>query len=128
MTQLILHSQDTFFNYVLEYIYNNYKYKINKIKYISEREYKSYEWERNRDKTKKIRPESMNIDIDFEGENIHCELYNIEGNNTQYLNQMKPDGCSGYEIILQELKLMNDNEDILLNTPMSENNARNNSN
>ena len=114
MAQLILHSQDTFFNYVLEYIYNNYKYKINKIKYISEREYKSYEWERNRDKTKKIRPESMNIDIDFEGENIHCELYNIEGNNTQYLNQLKPDGCSGYEIILQELKLINDNEDILL--------------
>ena len=47
--KLILHSQDCFFNYILEYIYNNYKDQIDNIKYVCEKEYKSYEWEKNRD-------------------------------------------------------------------------------
>jgi len=112
--KLTLHSQDIFFNYVLEYIYNNYKEKIENIKYVSEKEYRSHDWEKNRETTKKIRPYIMDVDIIFNNSDINCKLINLEGNNTKYFNQLKGDGCSGYEILLQELILESDNEKVLI--------------
>ena len=119
--ELILFSNDEFFNYVVHYVCSEdiISGKINKFKYLSESTLKPYEYKRRGEKELKIKiceAEDTSFQFEFQGKIIHFELETLitdEGIQTVVVPTSR--GCGSVEDrILKRLTLKSVDKDILI--------------
>lgn len=119
--ELILYSNDEFFDYVVHYICSekNISKKINKFKYLSESTLKSFEYRRRSDKELKIKiceAEDTSFQFDYKEKIIFFQLETLTKNNgIQTIMVPSGRGCSGVEdIILRKLILKSVDKEVLI--------------
>ena len=119
--ELILFSNDEFFNYVVHYVCseNIISQKINKFKYLSESTLKPYEYKRRGEKELKIKiceAEDTSFQFEFQNKVIHFELNTLKKNDgIQTVIVPNGRGCGAVEDrILKQLTLKSVNKDILI--------------
>ena len=105
--ELILYSNDEFFDYVVHYICSeeNISKKINKFKYLSESTLKPFEYRRRSDKELKIKiceAEDTSFQFDYKEKVIHFHLETLTKNNgIQTIMVPSGVGCGGVEAALE---------------------------
>ena len=119
--ELILFSNDEFFDYVVHYICSeeSISKKINKFKYLSESTLKPFEYRRRSDKELKIKiceAEDTSFQFDYQEKIIHFHLETLTKNNgIQTIIVPGSRGCGGIEdIILKRLTLKSVDKEILI--------------
>ena len=118
--ELILYSNDEFFDYVVHYICSekNISKKINKFKYLSESTLKPFEYRRRSDKELKIKiceVEDTSFQFDYKEKMIHFQLETLTKNNGIQTILINRGGCGGVEdIILKRLTLKSVDKEVLI--------------
>lgn len=102
---------------VLEYIYSLGKDRINDFRYLNEFDHKRYYrfGDLVETKSKILVPDRLNIDIDFNGETIHCEHDYILDSNKDIIKVRKSAGSNvTFDTIYTKLKISHPDKQILI--------------
>lgn len=119
MTQeVILHTTDNFFGYVLQYIYQTNKDKIDTIVYQEERCHINHEYRfrrlNNKIKVKTIRPYECSITTKYKDKEIDIRLENCKDDKHNLMKFMIHHDCQSEENILQKLVLTSETKELLI--------------
>ena len=120
--ELVLYSNDEFFNYVQHYICSEEKLseKVSSFRYLSESNLKPYEYRpryQKDTKEKKVKIcalEDTTFDFEFLNTQIHFTLETMN-NNSSLISITSQNGCTNEQIIFRKITLQSDSKQILLN-------------
>lgn len=116
--ELVLYSDsdNDFFKYVLHYIYNKYKDKIDKFEYVDETYVKSYEYVRRRNKhsVKICQPLNTIFDFEYENKTITFTLEDIKNPSGDLITLYKSHGCSSGEDKVYKRIVLKGDEDLTI--------------
>ena len=116
MNKLILLPTNSFYNDVLQYLYEYNSNNIDEFVYHGELvpDYYSFRRKKQLEKSKILLPGLVSGSINFKNNVINYEHKVNKDNNNHIQTIYISDGCAGKDTILTELVLSSDNKDILL--------------
>ena len=117
MYKLVLISSNDIFDYVCDYLYNNYSEEFNDIVYIENITKPRYDFTIRRNTKQKsdkiIRPSDCDTNIPYNHTNINIHIETCLGEKN-YVNKLSVcKGCETFDIILQKLTMTCDDKNIL---------------